>query len=138
MLLRTWRVDKNKSAYEALYKRKFDFNRTPIAPLGNKAVAFIAPDERHSWQPQAVDAWYTGPAHEHYLLLEFFIPRTGGMVNTGTYQIFPAHCKVPTISEGDLTIQAATDLLRELTTTIPETAAQKVRHVKILRELTDI
>ena len=98
--------------------------------MGNRAVAFVAPDDRLSWQPHAVDAWYTGPAIKHYRLLEFFNPLTGGMLNTGTYQIFPAHCKIPTISEGDLTIQAATELLRDMKASPPEIAAQKVHHIK--------
>ena len=63
---------------------------------------------------------------------------TGGMLHTGTYQIFPAHCQMPTISEGELTIQAATELLRELKASAPETVAQKVRHIKILRNLDNI
>ena len=73
------------------YILKNVFNKTPIAPLGNRAVAFVAPDDRQSWQPHAVDAWYTGPAIKHYRPLEFFNPMTGGMLHTGTYQIFPTH-----------------------------------------------
>ena len=111
LVLRTSRIGKGKSAYEALYNKKFNFNSTPIAPIGNKAVAFIAPDDRNSWQPHAIDAWYTGPAPDHYRLLKFFNPQTGGMMHTGTYQIFPAHCEIPTISEGDLTIAAAADIM---------------------------
>ena len=49
LILRTARVQKGKSAYEALYNKKFNFNSTPIAPLGNKAAAFIAPSDRNSW-----------------------------------------------------------------------------------------
>ena len=121
-----------------MYHKKFNFNSTPIAPLGSKAVSFIAPDDRNTWQPHAFDTWYTGPAPDHYRLLEFYNPRTGGMLHTGTYQIFPAHCAIPTISEGDLTIAAAADLMRELRATIPTTTQQKVRHAEALRDLTNI
>ena len=36
LILRTSRVGRGKSAYEALYNKKINFNSTPIAPLGNK------------------------------------------------------------------------------------------------------
>ena len=73
LILRTSRVDNKKSAYEAMYHKKINFNRTPIAPVENKVVAFIAPDNRNSWQPHTVNTWYTGPAPDHYRLLEFSI-----------------------------------------------------------------
>ena len=85
-------------------------------------MAFLAPEERNSWQAHAIDTWYTGPAPDHYRLLEFFNPRTGGTVHAGTYQIFPAYCEIPTIAEVDLTIAAAADLMREIQATIPATA----------------
>ena len=111
LLLQTSRVDNKKSAYEALYHKKFNFNITPITTIGAKAVAFISQDDRNSWQAHAVDAWYTGPAPDHYPLLDFFNPTTGGIIHTGTYQIFPAYyCAIPTISEGHLTLVAAADL----------------------------
>ena len=47
----------------------------------------------------------------HYCQLEFFDPITRAYRTTATYELFPAHCKVPTVSEEDKTLIAATKLL---------------------------
>ena len=56
-LLRTSRRDNNKSAYEDFHNRKFDWNRTPMAPLGTRALAFKDSSDRAAWQPRGVDCW---------------------------------------------------------------------------------
>ena len=47
-LLRISREDPSKSAYEDL-QGVFDYNKTPMAVLGTKALAFVDPDERAAW-----------------------------------------------------------------------------------------
>ena len=64
-LLRTARSDPSKSAYEAL-EGKFDYNATPLAPPGTKALVYETPKRRAAWAPHAVDAWYLGLAMDHY------------------------------------------------------------------------
>ena len=96
------------SAYEDYHHHKFDWNKTPLAPLVTKTLTFKDPDDRAAWQPHRVDSWYTGPAMEHYRLMKFFDPRTGGDLTAGTFRLYLAHCRTPTISEADLIIIAAT------------------------------
>ena len=57
---------------------------------------------------------------------------------SGAYQIYLVHCKLPTISEEDKTIIAATVLVRELNHTVPVSAAIKVKHAAVLQKLTAI
>ena len=76
-LLRTSRRNPKILAYEEL-NGPFDWNKTPIAPLGTRALAFLDPDTRNSWQAHKVDIWYVGRAKYHYCLLQFFDPQTGG------------------------------------------------------------
>ena len=137
-ILRSSRRDNNKSAYEDFHNRKFDWNKTPLAPIGTKALAYKDPDDRAAWQPHGTDVWYIGPATGHYRLLQFLDPKTGGILTTGTFRLYPAHCRTPTISEGDRTIMAATDLLRALQGIEPQSAAQRRRHIEILQRLTAI
>ncbi len=47
-LLRTAQSDPTISAFEAL-DAPFDYNKTPMAMLGKKSLAFVDPDKRQSW-----------------------------------------------------------------------------------------
>jgi len=67
--MRTSRLDPNKTSYEEL-EGAFDFNKTPLAPLGTKALLLEDPDARASWAPHGTDAFYVGPAMRHYFLLQ--------------------------------------------------------------------
>ena len=71
-LLQTSRQDPTKSAYEQV-QGYFDYNKTPMAVLGTKAVAFIDPDKRGAWEAHGVDAYVTGRCPLHYRLIKFLI-----------------------------------------------------------------
>ena len=136
-MLRTSRDNAAISAYEAL-EGPFDFNKTPISILGTRALAYLDPDERTSWQPHGVDVFYTGRCPLHYRMLEFFNPTTRSYRATGTYRLYPTHCKVPTLSEADRTIIAATDLIENMRSMVPTSAEMKCRHAKAIEQLTEI
>jgi hypothetical protein len=87
-LLRTSRMNPALSAHAQLHGL-FDFNRTPLAPPGTRAVIFEDPDTRESWGPHGKLAWYLGPASEHYRCYRFFIPETNGVRISGTAEFFP-------------------------------------------------
>merc|ERR1711966_529552 len=55
-----------------------------------------------------------GRASHHYRLLEFYIPATRGYRLSGTYRLYPQHCRMPVISEEDRTVSAATELLEKM------------------------
>jgi len=105
-LLRTSRWNSTKSAYEEM-EGEFDFNRTPISILGTKALAFVDPDERASWEAHGVDCYVTGRCPDHYPLLKFCVTHTKGVRKTGTYRLYPTNCKFPLILEADRTLLAA-------------------------------
>jgi hypothetical protein len=64
-LLRHSRINPTLSAWEQLHG-KYDFNRTPIAPPGIRVKAHARPTQRQTWAPHTFDAWYVGPALDHY------------------------------------------------------------------------
>ena len=47
-------------------------------------------------------------------MLEFSDPITRSYRATGTYRLYPTHCKVPTLSEANRTSIAATDLIEHM------------------------
>jgi hypothetical protein len=65
----------NKSANQEVYG-SFDFNKTPLAPLGTKALIYDDPASHASWAPHATNGFYIGPASNHYRCLRFYIPST--------------------------------------------------------------
>ena len=74
----------------------------------------------------------------HYCLIKVFDPITKSYHTCGTYKLHPTHCQMPTISEADQTIVAATELLETMRATIPTQAANKAKHVNVLQKLTSI
>lgn len=132
-LLRTSRRDPTKSAYEDLQGEKFDFNRTPLAPPGTRAVVYEHPASRASWAPRGVDAWYVGPAKDHYRNYRFFIVDTNAYRTSGSCKFFPQHCQYyePTPMEH------ATDITDDLVTTAARLPKRQQRKVltKVAREL---
>ena len=116
----------------------FDFIKTPMSILGTKGLAYLDPDDRASWQPHGVDAFYTGRKPMHYRLLEMFDPNTRSYRTVGTYKLYPSHCKVLTISEADRTIIAAAELLDTIRVQIPTQADTKRQHLHVIEQLTEI
>ncbi len=97
-MLRTSHIDPTKSAYETLYG-PYDWNRYPLAPLGCKAVVYEDGDTRGSWASRGVDAFYLGPALDHYRCNHFYIPpETRAYRILGSAELFPQHCQLPTLT----------------------------------------
>ena len=137
-MLRTSRVNPKLSAY-AILDGQFDYDRTPLAPVGTKALVFLDPKKRTTWQSHAVDAWYVGPAKKHYRCYKLYIPETKGYRIANTAKFYPAHCKTPTIEPGDTIRLAAQDLIaaiKQNTKRIPISLHHK--HTKALRKLANI
>ena len=105
------------------------------SPPRIKKPAFKDPDDRLTWEPHGTDAWYIGPAMLHYRLLRFFDPRTGGETETGTFRLYPAHCRPSTISKGDKIIAAAAELFKILKLKEPDSVRERREHVSILKQL---
>jgi hypothetical protein len=49
----------------------FDFNTTPLAPLGTKSLVCDDPGSQTSWVPRATNGFYVGPATDHYQCSNF-------------------------------------------------------------------
>ncbi len=58
------KISANQEVYGA-----FDFNKTPLALLGAKALINDDPTSQALWVPHATDGYYAGPAPNHYRCL---------------------------------------------------------------------
>jgi hypothetical protein len=110
-LLRQSRVDPTKSAYEIL-NGPYDWNRYPLAPLGCKAVVYEDGDTRGSWASRGIDAFYLGPAKDHYRCDVYYIPETRAYRISGSTELFPQHCQLPSLTQHQH-FRALTDELTE-------------------------
>ncbi len=136
-MLRFSRQNPKRSANQEVYG-SFDFNKTPLAPLGTKSMVYNDPGSRTSWAPHATDGFYVGPVFNHYRCLRFYIPAMCHFHFFDTWRLYPAHCQVPVSSQHDLSIVAAADLLKVFRSTVPNSSADKIKHVQAIRKLTAI
>jgi hypothetical protein len=113
-----------ESANQEVYG-SFDFNKTPLAPLGTKALVYNDPGSQTSWAPHATNGFYTGHASDHYQCVQFYIPATSRFSFSNTWHLYPAHCQVPVALQHDLSIAAAADLLKVFGGTVPTLTAEK-------------
>ncbi len=86
-----------------------------MAPPGTRAVILNPPNLRTSWGPRTLDAWYCRPAPDHYRCSLFYLPETKSLQILGTFELYPTHCALPTMSENEHTYAVFQELIRLLT-----------------------
>eukprot|EP00804_Cyclotella_cryptica_P028165 CCRYP_011030-RA/>CCRYP_011030-RA protein AED:0.16 eAED:0.16 QI:0/0/0/1/0.25/0/5/0/1115 len=136
-LLRVSRVNPKLSAY-AILDGQFNFNKTPLAPVGTRALILLDPNTQKTWQNHALDAWYVGPAKNHCRNYRFFIPSTKGYRISGSAKFFPKHTKMPAIEPGDTIRLAAQDLITAIKNMSTAPLMLTPLHTTALRQLADI
>jgi hypothetical protein len=65
--------DPTKSASKEV-DGKFDYNKTPLAPLGIRGLVYDDPAIPASWAPHGTNAYYVGLALKHYRCLQLYMP----------------------------------------------------------------
>jgi hypothetical protein len=80
------------SAYKQLHGSTYDWNAHLLTPPSTRAVIYDHPATRTSWGPHGINAWYCGPALDHYRCVKFNIPETHALQISGTYELYPTHC----------------------------------------------
>jgi len=118
-LLRSSRSNPNLSSYAYLYGN-FDFNKTPLAPAGTKAVIHTKPENRRSWDYHGVDGWYIGPSLLHYRCLKCFVTATRAEIDADTVQLIEHDIPIPAARSNDhilYSIQSILDIINDTSTT---------------------
>jgi hypothetical protein len=137
-MLRTSRINNKLLAY-AILEGPFNFDKTPLALPGTKAIIYNDPKTRTSWGPHGDDAYYLNRAPEHWRCYKFYVPETKSFRISGAATFFPSHCKMPTVDPGDTIRLAAQDLITALKNPHPNAPIDlEPRHNQALRELSDI
>lgn len=84
-LLRTPRLHPQLSTYHSLC-RNFNFQKTPLAPPGIKAITGNNAATRESWAPHGKLAYYVGPAMNHYRCCKVYLPSVQKIIITDTIE----------------------------------------------------
>ena len=87
-LVRKCGLNPTLSAWSYLHG-PYDFTVTPIAPVGTKVVVFEDPRTRPTWATHGIDAWYVGPALNHFHEFTVYVPSTKACRTTNTLSWFP-------------------------------------------------
>ena len=103
------RMNPKLSAWEQIEGR-YNFNATPIAPPGTKCLVHVKNEQRKTWDPHALEAWYPGHAPKSYRCFTTYIPSTGGTRITNTLTWLPSKCTMPVATPADLIRAAAEDM----------------------------
>ena len=109
-LLRNSRVNPALSSYAYLFGN-YDFNKSPLAPVGTKVLSHLKSSKRASWAFHGEEGWYIGPSLEHYRCVKCFFPSTGKTRDTDTVEFFPKEIPFPKTTTEDYLIQATSDIL---------------------------
>ena len=91
-MLRPSRLNPRLSTYAQL-SGDFDYNKTPLVPLGTNVLVYETPTSRKSWATHGVEGWYVGPAIEHYRNFRCYIPTTGSEHIVETVEFFSQACE---------------------------------------------
>ena len=93
-LLRKCRFNPKLSAHAALHV-KFDYKKTPLAPLGTRIRVHEKTTNRHTWSLCGTNGWYIGPALEHYQCVECYIPSTNSTIIADTVELISTFIPIP-------------------------------------------
>ena len=109
-MLRTSRISPHLSAYATL-NGIFDYNKTPLLPPGTKTLIHEKCDNRTTWAPRGTDAWYIGPALDHYRCVTCYVPITSSTRIADTISYFPHTIPIPKTTTDDYLKQAIADII---------------------------
>eukprot|EP00804_Cyclotella_cryptica_P011209 CCRYP_007737-RB/>CCRYP_007737-RB protein AED:0.21 eAED:0.17 QI:0/-1/0/1/-1/1/1/0/1078 len=112
-ILRPSNVAPNISSY-AYHHGQFDFNRTPLAPMGCAVQFHNKPNKRKSWGEHSSDGWYIGMAPEHYRCHKIFVKATRSIRISDTVFFKHKYITQPTVTPADAIVKAYQDLMHAI------------------------
>ena len=118
---------------------EFDYNQTPLAPIGTRVIVHENSQQRGTYGPHGVDGWYVGPGMEHYRCYTCYISKTGGERHSETVDFFPKKYSVPNLLSREIIHSAALDLIKALKTPHPPSVLnvgnEQLRALETLTEI---
>ena len=113
-LLRQSRINPRLSAYAQVFGT-FDFNATPLAPLGIRGIMYLNRDNRPTtFADHGKLGWYVGPCLHKYRNYRLWIDDTKGIREHSSVSLMPEKIGIPNTTPADRLSAALEDLKHEL------------------------
>ena len=112
-LLRQSNVAPMVSAYQYV-NGSFDYNKTPLAPLGCAVQLFESNTRRGTWAEHSTDGWYIGTSMEHYRCHRIYVKKTRSERISDTVFFKHKYITQPTVTPADTIVKALNDLTNAL------------------------
>ena len=114
-LLQQSRINQRRSVYVERYEH-FDFNSTPLAILGKKAVIFeTVAQQTPSYENYRQSRWYVCPCmhkHQNYCV---FVEATYPEQESNKLDFFPTTCRIPVLTDATRPTASLENLRHEST-----------------------
>jgi hypothetical protein len=108
-LLRQSNKNPTISAYQHV-NGNFDYNKTPLAPLGCAVEMHESTNRRKTWDPHSLTGWYLGTSTEHYRCHKIFCKKTRSERISDTVFFRHRYITQPTVTPEDKIVKAVGDL----------------------------
>ena len=99
-LLRQATLNQIMSAWE-YYNGAFDYNVTPLGPLGCKIMIHNTSNTRESWDQRGREGFIVGPALQHYRCIQAIDGKTKALIITDTAEYLHRYLTQPHITAED-------------------------------------
>lgn len=133
-LLRQANTMPELSAYAFLHGA-FDYNKTPLAPLGCAAQVHNASERRGTWGEHSLDGWYIGTSPEHYRCYTVHIKQTNSERVSDTVLFRHKYITRPFVTPEDRLMKAISDLKHKIQ---KKNNATGYKQLAALKKLDDI
>jgi hypothetical protein len=122
------------SAWE-FFQGPFDFNKTPLGPVGCRVLIHAKPATRRSWDFRAKNGFYIGPAMDSYRCFKLVNADTKSQVISNTVEFRHSYFSIPAPSTEDRIIHGLQVVAGALTGAAPPTSISQVEAITNLRDI---
>ena len=133
-LLRQSKKNPSISAYQHVHG-SFDYNKTPLGPLGCAVEMHESTNRRRTWDPRSLSGWYVGTSMEHYRCHKIFCKKTRAERISDTVTFQHRYITQPTVTAEDQLIKAIEDLSSALRRRVN---SQGDKEMAVLRKMNEI
>ncbi len=133
-LLRQATLNPQISAWE-YFQGPFDFNKMPLGPVGCRVLIHAKPITRQSWDFQAKQGFYIGPALDSYRCFKLVNADTKSQCISDTVEFHHKYLAIPAPTPEDRIIQGLQQVPGALTGATPPTSISQVDAIANLRDI---
>ena len=133
-LLRQANKTPTMSAYQYV-NGPFDYNATPLGPLGCKVQFHESTNRRRTWDPRALTGWYLGTSMEHYRCHKIFCKRTRSERISDTVFFQHQYLTQPSTTPEDQIVKAVGDLTSALRQRLNHKGEEELDVLKQMNEI---